>query len=51
MVDVIGRWIRVGGRGGSKMEDDDGGQTGYRAEFSTPKSDKIDIFLDLRRNY
>ena len=42
--------MRVGGRGGWKMEDDDGGQTGHPAEFLTPKSDKIDIFLDVRRN-
>ena len=29
MVDVVGRWMRVGGRGGCKMEDDDGGRTGH----------------------
>ena len=29
MVDVVVRWMRVGCRGGCKMEHDDGGQTGH----------------------
>ena len=44
------RWMRVGVRDGWKMEDDNRGRTGHPAEFSTPKSDKIEIFLDVRRN-
>ena len=39
-----------GGRGGWKMEDDDGGRTGYPAEFPQEKLNKFDIFLDVRRN-
>ena len=50
MVDVVGRWMRVGGRGRWKMEDDDGGQGGHPTEFSISKSNKIDIFLNIRRN-
>ena len=50
MVDVVGRWIRVGVRGGWKMEDDDEGQTGHPDKFFNPKSNKFDIFLDVRRN-
>ena len=42
--------MRVGGLDGWKIEVDNGGQTGHPAEFSTPKSDRIDIFLDVRRN-
>ena len=51
MVDVVGRWMRVGGRGGCKMERADGGRTGHPAEFSISKSKKIDIFLDVSRNW
>ena len=53
---VVGRWMRVGGRGlveadgRWKTEDDDGGRTGHPAEVSTPKSNKIEIFLDVFRN-
>ena len=53
MVDVIGR-VEVDarcGRDGWKMEDnDEGGQTGYPAEFPQVKSNKFDIFLNVRRN-
>ena len=39
MVDVVGRWMCVGGRGrGYKMEADDGEQTGHSTKFSIPKS-------------
>ena len=50
MVDVVGRWMRVGGRGGWKMEDDNVGGMGHPTEVSTPKSNKIEIFIDVRRN-
>ena len=33
------------------MEDDDGGRTGHSAKFSIPESNKIDIFLNVSRNY
>ena len=46
MVDVVGRWMGVKW----KMDADDRGRTGYPAEFSTPKSNKFDIFLDVARN-
>ena len=42
--------MRVGGRGGWKMENDDGGKTGHPTEFLTPKSGKIDIFLNVSRS-
>ena len=51
MVDVVGRWMRVGGRGGCKMEANDGGRTGHPDEFSNPKSNQFDTFLDVRRNW
>ena len=50
MVDVFVRWMCVGVRDGWKMEDNNGGQMGYPAEFPAPKSEKIEIFHDLRRN-
>ena len=46
-----GTWMRVGGRDEWKMEDDDGGRTGHPSEFSDPKSNKFDIFLEIRRNW
>ena len=51
MVDVAGGWVCIVGIGGCRMEDDDGGRTGYPTEFSMPKSNKIDIFLDVCRNW
>ena len=50
MVDVIGRWMRVGGQGEYKMEDNDGGRAGHPDEFSNLKSNKFDILLDAHRN-
>ena len=50
MVDVVGRWMRVGGCRIWKMEDNNGGRTGHPDEFSNPRSNKFDIFLDVRRN-
>ena len=50
MLAVVGRWMSVGGRDGWKMEADDGGQTGHPGEFSNPKRNKFDIFLDVDRN-
>ena len=53
MVDVVGR-AEVDarcGRDGWKMEDEDGGRTGHPDEFSNPKSNKFDIFIDVRRNW
>ena len=51
MVGVVGRWLRIGDRGGCKMEDNDGGRTEqHPTEFSIPKSNKIDIFLHVCRN-
>ena len=52
MVDVVGR-AEVDtrcGRDGWKMEDEDGGRTGFPDELFPPKSGEIDIFLDVRRN-
>ena len=45
MVPRVGRWMHVGGQGGWKMEEDNGGRTGHPVEFSIPKSNRIDIFL------
>ena len=50
MVDVVVRWMRIGGQGRYKMEDDGGWRTGHSTEFSIPKLNKIDIFLDVCRN-
>ena len=50
MVDVIRRWMHAVGRGGCKMEDGDGGRMGNPAEFSFPKLNRIDTFLDVCRN-
>ena len=48
MVDVTGRWMRVVGLDGCKVEAYNGGRAGYPAEFYNPKS--IGIFLDVCRN-
>ena len=53
MVDVVGR-AEVDaryGQDGRKMEAEDGGRTGHPDEFSNPKSNKFDIFIDVRRNW
>ena len=50
MVDVVGRWMGIDGRGGCMMESEDGGQTGHPAEFYIPKSNQVDIFLDVCMN-
>ena len=50
MGDVVGRWMRIVGLGGCKMEDDDGGRTGHPADFSISRLNKIDIFLIVSRN-
>ena len=49
MVDVIRRRICVGVPGRGKMEGGDGRGTGNPNEFSIPKSNKFDIFLDAHR--
>ena len=51
MVGVVGRWMCVGGRDGCKMEAGDEGRTGHPDEFSDPKSNKLDIFLGVVRNW
>ena len=53
MVDVVGMWNvdARGGRDGWKMEDEDGGRTGHPDEFSNPKLNKFDIFINVRRNW
>ena len=41
----------AGGRDGWKMEAEDGGRTGHPGEFPNAKSNKSDIFLDVRGNW
>ena len=36
---------------GRKIEDKDGGQSVHPYEFSNPKSNKFDIFINVRRNW
>ena len=45
-----GCWMRVAGRDGCKMEAGGGGRMGHPDEFSDPKSNKLDIFLDVGGN-
>ena len=52
MVDIVGR-AEVDahcGREGWKMEDEDGGRTGYLTEFPKARSNTFDIFLNVSRN-
>ena len=53
MVDIVGR-AEVDarcGQDGWKIEDEDRGRTGHPNEFSNPKLNIFDIFIDVHRNF